>query len=83
MAFDKNNNGVISNKNLIHALRRVGLNPTEVREDFKNKNHQTYCYFSVAKATLESQMSVHLSVCQLPKPLRLSESCLSAIMPIS
>ena len=34
MAFDKNNNGVISNKNLIHALRRVGLNPTEVREDF-------------------------------------------------
>ena len=30
MAFDKKNNGVISNKNLIHALRRVGLNPTEV-----------------------------------------------------
>ena len=30
MAFDKNNSGVISNKDLIHALRRVGLNPTEV-----------------------------------------------------
>ena len=32
MAFDKGNNGVISTKNLIHALRRVGLNPTEVRQ---------------------------------------------------
>ena len=53
MAFDKNNNGVISNKNLIHALRRVGLNPTEVREDFQNKNHQTYCYFFCFKLFFE------------------------------
>ena len=53
MAFDKNNNGVISNKNLIHALRRVGLNPTEVREDFKNKNHQTYRHFHTI--TFQSQ----------------------------
>ena len=30
MSFDKTNSGVISNKNLIHALRRVGHNPTEV-----------------------------------------------------
>ena len=91
MAFDKNNNGVISNKNLIHALRRVGLNPTEVREDFKNKNHQTYCYFSVAKATLESQMSVHLLVTKTPQPLRIAPidhrayqpSSLSTIEPIN
>ena len=45
MAFDKNNNGVISNKNLIHALRRVGLNPTEVREDFQNKNQHHIAIF--------------------------------------
>ena len=30
MAFDSSNNGNISNKNLIHALRRVGHNPTDV-----------------------------------------------------
>ena len=35
-AFDKGNNGVISTKNLIHALRRVGHNPTEVRKEVRN-----------------------------------------------
>ena len=35
MSFDKTNSGVISNKNLIHALRRVGLNPTEVKLTFQ------------------------------------------------
>ena len=38
--------------------------------------------FSVAKATLQSQMSVRLSVRLKSKPLSLSESSLSAIMPI-
>ena len=37
--------------------------------------------FSVAKATLESQMSVCLSVSLLQKPLSLSELLLSAIEP--
>ena len=41
MAFDKKNNGVISNKNLIHALRRVGLNPTEVVNYVDNANNCT------------------------------------------
>ena len=35
-----------------------------------------FLQFSVAKATLELQMSVHLSICPLQKPLSLSESCL-------
>ena len=39
--------------------------------------------FSVAKATLESQMSVCLSVCPLQKPLSLTESLLSSIKPIN
>ena len=39
--------------------------------------------FSVVKATLESQMSVWCqSVCLLQKPLSLSKSSLSAIIPI-
>ena len=40
------------------------------------------CVFSVAKATLELQMSVRLSVCPSQKPLSLSKSSLSAIMLI-
>ena len=40
--------------------------------------------FSVMKATPALQMSIHLSVSLLPKPLSLSESCLSAkSQPIS
>ena len=38
--------------------------------------------FSVAKATLQSQMSVRLSVWLSPKPLSLSELLLSTIEPI-
>ena len=38
---------------------------------------------SVAKATLQSQMSVCLSVSPLPKPLSLSELLLSTIEPIN
>ena len=38
--------------------------------------------FSVAKATLQSQMSVRLSVCLSPKPLSLSELLLPTIEAI-
>merc|ERR1712126_496641 len=60
MAFDKNNNGVISNKDLIHALRRVGLNPTEVEvNEIINKidngnrhiNFTEFCQILVEKNT--------------------------------
>ena len=39
--------------------------------------------FSVAKTTLQSQMSVRLSVSPLPKPLSLSELLLLTIKPIN
>ena len=39
--------------------------------------------FSVAKATLQSQMSIRLSVRQSQKPLSLSETLLSTIQPIN
>jgi len=60
MAFDKNNSGVISNKDLIHALRRVGLNPTEVEvNEMINKidnetryiNFTEFCQILVEKNT--------------------------------
>ena len=39
--FDRSNKGVISNKSLLKALRRAGLNPTEVGSKL------FYEYFSV------------------------------------
>ena len=41
-----------------------------------------FTIFSVAKATLESQMYIHLSVCPSSKPLSLSELLLLTIKPI-
>ena len=55
---------------------------TGVIEDYTIATVKVITQFSVAKVTLESQMSVRLSVCPSQKPLSLSELLLSAIEPI-